>query len=153
MLRALALLLALMLATVAPAAQGEHRCDTRVSVESRTPFLGGPPTASYQGGSCTRVLGTSLTETRYLTPNATEVKVRYHGDFGAGVPTLAATLDGLGFANASATLLREPTTIGWQYESAWMRVPHGEDARGTLVANVTTPLGYDHATYRTFTPS
>ncbi|MFN2615243.1 MAG: hypothetical protein ABR552_10570 [Actinomycetota bacterium] len=93
------------------------------------------------------VTGQSM-DTRYITPGANAVSVRYIRDLGGGVPSLSASLVGMGL-DSKVTLKRVYLPTGyWVYDSAWIAIP--PTVQGALHATVSTAdLGQESDDYRT----
>lgn len=79
-------------------------------------------------------------DTRLINPGSSEIVVRFTGDFGAAYPQISAIVDGLGFANQTIILTREPGTAGgFVYDSA--DLPLNPNARGCIRARLTPAFG------------
>lgn len=133
-----------------PVAASDH-CETKISVHGRVALvpMGPSPYASSTHGVCVRVFGDNGFEDHLLPPNTDEVMVRVNGDFGASVPSLRATLTGLGFTGNEYPLARTLSPFGgYTYNSAWQALPNGP-VDGALVAAVTYPDRQVSVTYHT----
>lgn len=97
-------------------------------------------------------------DTRVLMPLAAEISIRYTRDLGAGVGQLTASVSGLGFAGATVTLPRyvDGTTGLASYASAFVRIPNGEIATGSVRVRIDhsrIPGGSDTVCFRTWDAS
>lgn len=136
------LALAAILATLPAPASADH-CYAKIYVYGRPAAapLPPPPYSARVEQTCHALAGSSF-ESHALAPQASQVMVRVHGDFGPRVPQLSVVLDGLGFANHSFPLLRTQALLGdWHYQMhEWVPLPSGPQ-KGKLTASVTYPGG------------
>lgn len=90
---------------------------------------------------------------RLIQPGSVAISVRYIGEFGPSVPSLSATINGLGFDNQVITLTRivDPDgLLATTYDSEQITLPNGRTSSGTLTATVTRPNATTDTTcYRT----
>lgn len=81
---------------------------------------------------------------RLIYPGAIAISLRYQGDFGAAVPTLSATMSGIGFDNVAVTLTRSfdpDLPLAATYDSDQITLPQGRMSSGTLTVTVSLPGG------------
>lgn len=75
-------------------------------------------------------------DTRLINPGSDAVAVRYIQDLGAGVPTLTAVLDGLGFDHKLIELKRADGTVGVVYDSSVHALAAGSASSGCITATL-----------------
>lgn len=140
-----ALLVALLLVAGASPLAGAA-CPGQLDVHGRRGVLAPfeDPRASAGAAACVSTPYSSMVD-RVLPPGIDEVAAHYWADLGANVTTLNATLDGLGFANATFLLTRAQDVGGsrpsWSYGMPYEALPDGPASGGTLVARVDLPGG------------
>lgn len=134
--RLIASLAALILATLAVplSASASHNCSTSIVIFSQ------PVGLNTQALVCLTV-GQEVDEVgfdpRIINPGSTAISVRYTIDLGAGVPTLTAVLNGLGFEDHEVTLTRgEPLPGLFAYDSAAVELPNGATSSGCVTASI-----------------
>lgn len=150
-MRLVALSVAVLLAATSSSWSGTH-CGTRVQVFWRTGSgdVAQPVNANPDRVVCDAGGGDDTADLRVIGPSANQVSVRLSADF--GVASVSGVLNGLGFTNAPVTLVRSEPIEGSglaSYDSAYLDIPYGVGASGTLVASVSYPGGTETTCYRT----
>ncbi len=74
----------------------------------------------------------------FILPGAYAISVSYFIDWGPGVPTLTATLDGAGFSGRLLTLSRTGDSLSAPYESQLITLP--ETSTSSWILRVALPL-------------
>lgn len=130
------LALAFVVAGLIPGSASASHCDDQMVVFSG---VAGGPKVNTSAVIC--IAGVEeLGDTRIINPGSNEISIRHTADFGAAVPEIVATLNGLGFTNREVVLKRAPgTTGGFYYNSAPM--PLNATARGCLVVELAPLFG------------
>lgn len=88
---------------------------------------------------------------RLITPGATDLSMRFAGDFGASTPTLDGRLKGLGLGTIWITLSRERINEGtpfasWVYNSGRVPIPAGVMASGCVTGEIVFNKGKPNET-------
>ena len=148
-MRGLALvLLGVALLASLPLAEADH-CTSRIVVFGRPSPLPAPapPYTPQTQGLCPLAVG--IVDGHTLPPQTSQILVRVNGDFGPGLPSLFATVDGLGFEGQVFTLVRTPlpTGISVYQMREWVPLPDGTQL-GELQVSVAYPSITASVTYR-----
>lgn len=130
---------ALALAVFAvPAPSLAGHCDVRNTVIFS--YIGGQFALNPNAAVCIADPDDEIYDTRIINPGSTLISVRHTTDYGAGVPTLTAVIDGLGFEAQTITLTRRITATGsGVYDSDEFEIDPA--ASGAVTATVTLPVG------------
>lgn len=116
-------------------------CVSRIAVFSRTEAqsAAGMGSVNPNAPACLAD-GAEGADTRVLLPLAAEISVRYARDLSPAA-SLTAVVNGLGFVNRAVTLTRDvdEMTGAVTYNSAYLRIPNGAGAAGTIRVTVTHP--------------
>lgn len=76
---------------------------------------------------------------RLINPASDSISLRYTTDLGAGVPTLTAIVDGLGFDAQEVVLSRDEVLPGlFAYDSPVVDIPAGPTATGCVTATIAS---------------
>jgi hypothetical protein len=111
----------------------------------------GTPSLNTNTFVCTVDSDDDIYDFRTITPGANRISVRLARAFDATVPSLAGTVDGLGFSNQAITLARsaavDGSTVVYDTPSLYLADP---TATGSVTVVVTLPNGSTvHTTYHT----
>lgn len=134
------LVVALLVGALAPiSARAESKCESQIVVFSGNQAA--PTWVNQAGLTCALVYGNPGADTRIINPGSDQVSVRWTNADGAlesDVPTLSATLDGLGFVAFPITLTRAAfPTGGFVYDSPRFGIPLGTP--GYVAVTVSLP--------------